>query len=156
FTNGPMMGKRIGPARKVTRGLALWEFAMGTSAGAMCGLAGGLRSGSPYLGGIGGALVGIGLAGLRTFTNGAPCGAASSAPSGTDDRRNFDSESHAWLGRFGHDFSSYRVGLGDPPKGVCEGLGGLILLVRNFRPASAKIGDAACNDDFAQLCKKNG
>ena len=156
FTNGPMMGKRVGRTRKVTRGLAVSEFAIATGTGVICGLAGGLRFGSPYLGGIGGALVGIGLAWLRTFTNWVPCGAVFSAHSGIDDRRNFDSESHAWLGRFEHDFSSYRVGLGDPPKGVCEGLGGLILLVRYFRPASTKIGDAASNDDFAQLCRKNG
>jgi hypothetical protein len=156
FTNGPMMGKRVGRTRKVTRGSAVWEFAIGTGTGVICGLAGGLRSGSPYLVGIGGAMIGIGLAWLRIFTNWVPCGAVFSACSGIDDRRNFDGESHAWLGRFGHDFSSYRVGLGHPPNGVCEGLGGLILLVRNFRPAGTKIGDAAFNDDFAQLSKKNG
>jgi hypothetical protein len=150
------MGKRVGRTRKVTRGSAVWEFAMGTGTGAICGLAGGLRTGAPYLAGIGGAIIGIGLAWLRTFTNWVPCGAVFSAHSGIDDRRTFDGESHAWLGRFGHDFSSYRVGLGDPPKGVCEGLGGLILLVRDFRPAGTKIGDAAFNDDFAQLSAKNG
>ncbi len=156
FTNGPMMGKRLGRTRKVTRGSAAWEFAIWTGMGIICGLASGWRLGSPYLGGVGGAIIGVGLAWLRIFTNWVPCGAVISAYSGIDDQRPFDGERHAWLGRSGHDFSSYRVGLGDPPKGVCEGLGGLILLVRNFRPAGTKIGDVAFNDDFAQLSKKNG
>jgi hypothetical protein len=151
-----MKGKRVGRTRKVTRGSAVWEFAIGMGTGVICGLAGGLRSGSPYLGGIGGAIIGMGLGWLRTFTNWVPCGAVFSAYSGIDDRRNFDGESHAWLERFGHDFSSYRGGLGDPPNGVCEWLGGLILLARNFRPPGTKIGDAAFNDDFAQLSTKNG
>jgi hypothetical protein len=158
FTNGPMMGKRLGPTHKITRGSAAWEFAKWTGAGVIAGLVVGLGWRSPYLWGVGGAAIGIAHAWSRAFTNWVPCGAVRSRDGGIDDRRNFDDqgETHAWFGRFGKDFSSYCIGEGDLPDGVCEGLGGLILLVRSFTPASTKIGHAAFNRDFAQLSKKKG
>jgi hypothetical protein len=156
FTNGPMMGKRLGSKAKITRGSAARGFAGWASAGLVGGVVAG--SGSPYLYGAGGAAVGIAHAWRRTFTNWVPCGAVHGRHAGIDDRRNFDGEgeTHAWFGRFADEFSSYRIGRGDLPEGVREGLGGLILLVRDFTPASARIGDAAFDRDFAQLSRKNG
>jgi hypothetical protein len=156
FTNGPMMGKRFGPTRKLTRGSAAWEFTMWTVAGAIGGLIAASGWGSSYLGGIVGAAVGLAYASRRVFANWVPCGAVYSRDGGIDDRRIFDDETHAWFGRFASDFSSYCIAPGDLPQGVCEGLGGLILLVRDFKTASTKIGDPAFNRDFAQLSKKTG
>jgi hypothetical protein len=156
FTNGPMMGKRFGPRRKLTRGSAAWEFAKWTVAGTIGGLLAASGWGWSYLGGIGGAAVGMAHASRRVFTNWVPCGAVYSHDDGIDDRRTFDDETHAWIGRFARDFSSYCIAPGDLPQGVCEGLGGLILLVQDFKMAGTKIGDPAFNRDFAQLSKKKG
>ena len=158
FTNGPMMGKRLGSTLKITRALAAWAFAKWISAGVIGGLIAGAGSRSPELFGISGAAIGIAHAWGRTFTNWVPCGAVCSRDSRIDDRRNFDDEgeTHAWIGRFASDFSSYRIGIGDLPEGLREGLGGLILLMRDFTPASTERGDAAFNRDFAQLSQKKG
>jgi hypothetical protein len=156
FTNGPMMGKRLGPKCKLTRGVAAREFAMWTVAGAVGGLLASSGLGLSYLAGIGGAALGMAQASRRVFTGWVPCGGVFSRDDGIDDRRIFDGETHAWFGRFATDFASYRIAPGDLPQGVCEGLGGLILLVRDFKAASAEIGDPAFNRDFAQLSKKKG
>lgn len=156
FTNGPMMGKRFGPKRKLTRGVAAREFAKWTVAGAIGGLLASSGLGLSYLAGIGGAALGMAQASRRVFTGWVPCGGVFSRDDGIDDRRIFDGETHAWFGRFATDFDSYRIAPGDLPQGVCEGLGGLILLVRDFKTASAEIGDNAFDRDFAQLSKKKG
>lgn len=156
FTNGPMMGKRFGPTRKLTRRSAAWEFAKWTVAGAIGGLLVASGWGAPYLGGIGGVAIGVALASRRVFTNWIPCGAVYSHDSDIDDRRIFDDETHAWFGQFASDFASYRIAPGNLPPDVREGLGGLILIVRDFEMASTKAGDPAFNRDFAQLSKKSG
>lgn len=156
FTNGPMMGKRFGPTRKLTRRSAAWEFAKWTVAGAIGGLLVASGWGAPYLGGIGGVAIGVALASRRVFTNWLPCGAVYSHDSDIDDRRIFDDETHAWFGQFASDFASYRIAPGNLPPDVREGLGGLILIVRDFEMASTKAGDPAFNRDFAQLSKKSG
>jgi hypothetical protein len=154
FTNGPMMGKRLGPMRKLTRSSVSWAFAKWASAGMIGGLVAGRWLHLRYLCGIGGAAIGIAYAWRRSFTNWIPCGIVYSHDAGIDDRRNFDDEgkTHAWFGRFASDFSSYCIGDGDLPKGVREGLGGLVRLVKNSVPAGKNIDDAAFNCDFAQLC----
>lgn len=155
FTNGPMMGKRVGPA-KLTRGSAAREFAKWTVAGAIGGVLAASGLGLSYLAVIGGAAAGLAHASKRVFTDWVPCGAVFGRAEGIDDRRIFDGETHAWFGRFATCFSSYRIAPGDLPQGVCEGLGGLILLVRDFRMASTRIGDPAFDRDYAHLSKKKG
>lgn len=156
FTNGPMMGKRLSPTRKLTRRSAAWEFAKWMVIGAIGALLVASLWRASFLGGIGGAAIGVALASRRVFTNWIPCGAVYSRASDIDDRRIFDNETHAWFGRFAGDFASYRIAPGNLPPDVREGIGGLILIVRDFEMAATKVGDPAFNRDFAQLSKKNG
>ncbi len=69
---------------------------------------------------------------MVAFTRWIPCGGIHGDK--IDDWRDFDSEGKqwAWLGRFGESFTSYRIGSGDLPKTICEGMGGLVLLVSNY------------------------
>lgn len=158
-TNGPMMGKRLG-TRKVTRGSVPWTFAKWTIVGIIAGwtIAGhGWPTIAGLLAGIGGAAMGVAYSWTRIFMNWSPCGTVYSRDADIDDRRNFDDEgkTHAWMGRFARDFASYQIGPGDLPRGVREGVGGLIMLVRDFIPAYQKLGDAAFKD-FANLSLNTG
>ncbi|MEO8289051.1 MAG: hypothetical protein ABI670_21790 [Chloroflexota bacterium] len=161
FTNGPMMGKRYSPARKVTKRSVVWEFARWASAGAIGGLAAGsvLQSRRAYgIGCIAATGLGVANAWRNTFTNWVPCGTVRSRNSAVHDRQDFDNEgrTHSWFGRFSTDFASYGIGQGDLPAGVLEGLGGLIRLISDFSVASKRPGDVAFNGDFAQLSQKKG
>lgn len=161
FTNGPMMGKRFGPARKVTKRSVAWEFLKRGGLGAAGGLVAGSRIRSSYgrcLAASTGAAIGLATAYERSFKNWVPCGAVYSCQSRINDRRNFDDEgrTHAWFGRFSRHFASYCIGIGDLPAGVLEGVAGLILLVRDYEPTSKRAGEGVFNQDFAQLSQKRG
>jgi hypothetical protein len=157
FTNGPMMGKRLPQGRKVTRWSVPLEFATWAAVGTATGLGvariAGTR-GSWLLGGVAGGA----LAWRRTLTGWAPCGRVRGQANGIDDRRNFDDEGsgHAWFGRFGRDFSSYRIADGDLPSNVEEGVGGLILLVRDFMVVGKRTGDSSHCRDYAERAHKKG
>ncbi|RBP14138.1 hypothetical protein DFR50_110164 [Roseiarcus fermentans] len=153
FTNGPMMGKRVGML-KITRGAVVTVVAGATAIGALAGLA----VGRNWVSGLIGAAVCAGAAWIRVFADWTPCGTVCGRDQGVLDRRNFDDEAdaHAWIGRFGQDFASYRIGRGDLPPDACEGLGGLVLLLADYAPASGRIGDRSYHRDFAQLGRKEG
>jgi len=157
FTNGPMMGRRLPDGAKLTRSRVPVEFALWTAAGVAAGLGlahlPGLRHGW-LLGGAAGAAA----AWKRTFTGWVPCGGIRGQADGIDDRRDFDNEGagHAWLGRFGREFASYRIGAGDLPAGVEEAAGGLILLVLDFKVVATRAGDPGYRRDFAELAAKKG
>jgi hypothetical protein len=157
FTNGPMMGRRPPAGWKVTRSRVPVEFALWTAAGVAVGTGlarlPGLRHG--WL--LGGA-AGTAAAWKRTFTGWVPCGRVRGRAGGIDDRRDFDNEGagHAWLGRSGREFASYRIGDGDLPAGVEEGAGGLILLVHDFTVVGRRAGDPGYRRDFAELAAKKG
>jgi hypothetical protein len=157
FTNGPMMGRRLPRGRKMTRSSVPLEFAIWAAVGTAVGLGvartAGLR-GSWLLGGVAGGAI----AWRRTLTGWVPCGRVRSRADGLDDRRNFDHEGdrHAWFGRFGGDFASYRIDGGDLPAGIEEGAGGLILLVRDFTVVGRQVGDPGYCRDFAEDSHKKG
>jgi hypothetical protein len=148
-----MMGKRLGTL-KITRESALKIFGGAAGIGAVAGLV----IGHQWFYSIVGIVLFVIAAWVLIFTNWVPCGTVCSLSKGILDRRNFDNEAstHAWIGRFGQDFASYRIGLGDLPANACEGIGGLVLLVRNHAPASENIVDRSYNHDFAQLAQKKG
>ena len=154
FTNGPMMGKRLGGRRKLTRRWAASELMRWTSGGAVGGFLLGRESRSRLGAALGGAALGTLHAWRRIFTSWSACGDVLSRRNGIVDRRNFDfeGETHAWFGRFSTEFGSYAVGDGQLPDGVSEGLGGLIRIVRAFEPA----GMTRCDSDFAALSAKKG
>jgi hypothetical protein len=159
FTNGPMMGKRLG-RRKLTRERAAWELARSGAAGAVAGFGAGGASGSR--GRYGTALSGAALAGAamwrRIFTGWIPCGVVLGREAGIADLRDFAHEGagHSWFGRYATGFESYAVGSGHPAEGVVEGLGGVISLVRDFQPPSRTPGPGAYDADFAGLAHKKG
>jgi hypothetical protein len=156
FTNGPMMGRRLPGGWKVTRSRVPVEFALWTAAGiATVGLA---RLPGPRRGWLLGGAAGSVAAWTRTFTGWVPCGSVHGRADGIDDRRDFDNEGagHAWLGRFGRQFASYRIGDGDLPAGVEEGTGGLIRLVHDFTVVGRRAGDPGYRRDFADLAAKKG
>lgn len=158
FSNGLMPGKRFSRRRKVTRSSALLEFALWSGIGAIGGCAAARGLHRRLLAGAAGGMLGFFAAWQRTFTNWLPCGRVQSEANSIDDRRNFDNEgpTHTWFGRFANDFASYRIGDGDLPLGVLEGSGGLISLVRDFKPPSKSPDDPRYAHDFASLFQKKG
>jgi hypothetical protein len=159
FTNGPMMGKRLG-RRKLTRHRAAWELAKWSAAGAGTGfLAGSSSRSRPRYGmAFAGAAVASSAAWWRVFTGWIPCADVLGRQAAIADRRDFELEGagHSWFGRFSIGFDSYAVGSGQPPEGVLEGLGGLISLVRGFRAPSKTPGSGSYDADFAALSTKKG
>jgi hypothetical protein len=157
FTNGPMMGRRLPGGRKVTRSRVPLEFALCAAVGTAAGL-GVARLAGPRQGWLLGGVAGGAVAWRRTLTGWVPCGRVRGRAGGIDDRRNFDDEGsgHAWLGRFGREFASYRIDGGDLPDGVEEGTGGLILLVRDFAVVGGEADDAGDGRDLARLGHKHG
>jgi hypothetical protein len=156
FTNGPMMGKRLPGGRKLTRSRVPVDFALWTVAG---GAAGGRLAGPrSALGRAVGAAAGVVVAWGRTFTGWEPCGRVRGSTAGIEDTRDFDQEGprHAWFGRTGRDFASYRIDDGDLPAGVEEGTGGLILLVKDHRVVDRQPGAPGYRRDFAELATKKG
>ena len=159
FTNGPMMGKRLG-RRKLTRERAAWELAGWGAAGAVTGFLAGSspRSRPRYGTAFAGAAVASSAVWRRLFTGWIPCGDVLGRQAGIADLRDFELEGagHSWFGRFSIGFDSYAVGSGHPPEGVLEGLGGLILLLRGFRPPVRTPGSPGYDADFAILSTKKG
>lgn len=151
-TNGPPPGKFFVTGRQVGRLGAARELASGT----LAGLAGRLRPSSSdvrYRGGPAGGALGVALAWERTFHGWQPCGRITSCSLGIDLQDDFNEEGrwHAWLARFGHCFDDYAIGDGDLPDGALEGSGGLVRLVRDFRPL--RVGDDRA---YTQLHEKRG
>jgi hypothetical protein len=163
FTNGPMMGKRLAGSGQVTRSRVPAEFglwvAVGTGLGAGTGLACLWRwRRGWWFGGTVGLAAGALVAWRRSFTGWVPCGQVHGQADGIDDRRNFDCEGarHAWLGRFGSEFASYRIGDRDLPAGIEEGMGGLIRLLDDYQIVGREAGDPRYRRDFAELAAKKG
>ena len=159
FTNGPMMGKRLG-RQKLTRDRAAWELARWCTAGAVTGFLAGSssRSRRRFRTAFAGATVASSATWLRMFSGWVPCGDVLGRAAGIADRRNFGLEGagHSWFGRFSIGFDSYAVGSGQPPEGVLEGLGGVISLVRDFQAPSSTPGSRSYDADFAALSTKKG
>lgn len=158
FTNGPMMGKRSGLTGKQTRVSAAAELAVWPLLGAAGGLLVCRASQRHHLTALLGTIGGAALGTTRVFTGWIPCGIVSGRHDMVDDRRDFDREGqrHAWIGRFADDFNSYRIGQGDLPLSVREGLGGLILLLQDFSLPSTRPGDPSFSPDFLELAHKRG
>jgi len=121
FSNGPYVG-RIGRAAVAARMGGC--VAAGAAAGAALPRRRALGAG---LGAVAGAAAGWWAA----LTGWEPCGFVRSETAGVDDRRDWHGEgrTHGWIGRGGEGFESYRVGLGNPPDGLREAMGGMIPLI---------------------------
>lgn len=159
FTNGPMMGKWLG-RRKLTRERAAWQLARSGAAGAVAGFAAGSspRSRRPYGTALAGAAVAGSATWRRIFTGWIPCGVVLGRQAGIADLRDFEHEGtgHSWFGRSSTGFDSYAVGSGHPAGDIVEGLGGVISLVRDFRPPSRTPGSHGYDAAFAALANKRG
>jgi hypothetical protein len=143
-TNGPYMG-RFSPS---TVGVIIGAAATGGA------VAGRRILREPVLGGVAGATVG----GLAALSGWAPCGRVTGARRRIEATQVYRAEgpTHAWLGRFGYDFSSYSVGMGDVPAGLLEGMGGLAPLVVDGRPCARNPTDERYHEDFARMTTKGG
>jgi hypothetical protein len=148
FSNGPMMGKRLGSRWKMGRRTAMAEVGAWTVLGGLAGLA--ASRGRLVAGLVGGGIGGV-VAWKRAFTNWLACGTVRSRLGAFEDGRNFDDEGrrHAWLGRRGRAFEAYAIGDGDLPADAVEGAGGLIRVLRDGRIARE-------DPDFVELRHKRG
>jgi hypothetical protein len=148
FSNGPMMGKRLGSRWKMGRRTAMAEVGVWTLVGGLAGLAAGRGR---FVAGLVGGVIGGVVAWRRAFTNWLACGTVRSRLGAFEDGRNFDDEGrrHAWFGRRGSTFEAYAIGDGDLPADVVEGAGGLIRVLREGRPARE-------DPDFVELSHKRG
>ncbi len=159
FTNGPMMGKRLG-SRKLTREGAACELVGSSATGALAGFVAG-NSSRPqrrYLTAAAGAAIAGSAMWRRIFTGWVPCGVVLGQQAGIADTQDFEREGvgHSWFGRFSTEFDSYAVGSGHPAEGVVEGIGGVISLVRGFDPPSKTPGSRGYDAMFTALAKKRG
>jgi hypothetical protein len=135
FTNGPFVGKRLASGLKVTRGRAARAVAIPSGV-----VASWVYAASPRWRGLGAVAAGGAVAAAtatRVFNHWIPCGYVVGERHGIYDFRDFDCEgrAHMWFGRLDFDFDSYHIGQGYPPRGVVEGVGGLLPLVRDYRLA---------------------
>lgn len=135
FTNGPYVG-RLSRAEVATR------IGGCVAAGAIGG------RGRRALG----ALAGLALGWRLALTGWEPCGLVHSEENGIDDRRDWRGEgaTHGWIGRSGEGFGSYAVGLGNPPDGLREGMGGLIPLIVDGEVLGADPADPNHHPDYAR------
>lgn len=135
FTNGPMTGKRFASGDKVTRSRALLAVGSHAATAAACtrALVRNSRLAFPAAAGV----LAAAWAAQDVLDGWAPCGHVVGAKHQVRDLRDFDGEgrAHAWFGRVGVDYESYRVASGHPPARLVEGCGGLLLLVRDFAVA---------------------
>lgn len=99
-----------------------------------------------------GALAGLGLGWWAALTGWEPCGLVRSKTTGVDDRRDWRGEgaTHGWIGRRGKGFDSYAVGLGNPPEGMREAMGGLIPLIVDGEVLGADPADPNYHPDYAR------
>ena len=158
FTNGPMMGKRFSSGRKITKMMTPLAFASWTALGGVMGVALTRSRWAQAMLGALGAAAGVMVAWQRIFVGWTPCGYVISETNGIDDRTNFDDEgdSHAWIGRFGTAFGSYQIDRGNLPTDVVEGMGGMILIAKDFAPVSCDPDAPSYDYDFAHLHQKRG
>jgi hypothetical protein len=159
FTNGPYVG-RIGRAAVAARLSAC--VAAGAIAGASRSVVplsciAGQRNhatcrGRSAAGAALGALVGLGLGWRAALSGWQPCGLVRSEAAGIDDRRDWRGEgaTHGWIGRSGENFESYAVGLGNPPEGLREAMGGLIPLIVDGEVLGADPADPNHHPDYAR------
>jgi len=135
FTNGPYVG-RLGKAGVMAR----------IGACVVAGAIGG--RGRRALG----ALAGLGFGWWVALTGWEPCGLVRSEANGIDDRRDWGGEgaTHGWIGRGGESFDSYAVGLGNPPTGMREAMGGLIPLIVDGEVLGADPADPNHHPDYAR------
>jgi hypothetical protein len=158
FTNGPLMGKRLWGSQKVTRHSVPRLFAGSIGVGLLGGFSAAFGSRAQYFAGAGGAALGAAYAWRQAFTDWVPCGSVRSQRDSVDDRRDFDREGHrhAWMGRSSSEFSSHRIGYGDLPEDISDGVGGLIMLVQNYKARTKYVGDPTYDADFALLHRNTG
>jgi hypothetical protein len=151
FTNGPYVG-RIGRAAVAARlGACVAAGAMG---GALFPTTGSeRRPARPKVGGGAlGALAGLGIGWWLALSGWEPCGVVHSEENGINDRRDWRGEgaTHGWIGRSGENFSSYAIGLGNPPSGMREAMGGLIPLIVGGEVLGADFADPNHHPDYAR------
>ena len=158
FTNGPLMGKRVGIGTKVTRRSSIAGVVAAAALAAGGAYALGRVADRTLAWSVAGGLLAGATTARRVLTDWVPCGDVVGVRHGARDYRDFDGEggSHSWFGRFGSDFGSYRVGSGQPPRDLLEGMGGLISIVRDHRVPAASPGARGFDADFAALGHKRG
>ena len=142
FSNGPYVG-RIGRAAVAAR--------MGGCVAA--GAAGGAALARRRAVGVGfGAVAGVAAGWWVALTGWEPCGFVHSEQAGVDDRRDWRGEgrTHGWIGRGGEGFESYGVGLGNPPDGLREAMGGLIPLIVDGTVLGAEPTAPSYHPDYAR------
>jgi hypothetical protein len=147
FTNGPYVGRLSRTAVAARLGACVAAGALG---GALLQTTGSEKR--QALGWVLGALTGLGLGWWIALTDWEPCGLAHSETNGIDDRRDWRGEgaTHGWIGRSGKGFDSYTVGLGNPPKGLWEAMGGLIPLIVDGEVLGADPADPNYHPDYAR------
>lgn len=164
FSNGPMVGLRLPVGGKITRTKAAGAAVSSTLGFAALGRQAqrvvaarrriDRRSGKAAV--TAGAGLGAVVAYLNLFTGWVACGSVVSASNRLNERNSFDDEGrrHAWLGRRGVDFDSYRIDAGDAPADLVEGLGGLMLLVWDYEVIDTDPGERS--HDLRELGHKRG
>jgi hypothetical protein len=142
FTNGPYVG-RLGRAAVAMR--------LGACVAAGV-LGGGVLGQRRAVGVVLGGLAGLGLGWSLALTGWEPCGLVRSETAGIDDRRDWRGEgaTHGWIGRDGEGFDSYAVGLGNPPAGLREAMGGLIPLIVGGEVLDADPVEPKYHPDYAR------
>jgi len=150
FTNGPYVG-RLGRAAVAMR---LGACVAAGASGALF-LTRGSERRQALSWGLG-ALAGLGLGWWLALTGWEPCGLVHSETAGIDDRRDWRGEgaTHGWIGRGGEGFDSYAVGLGNPPAGLREAMGGLIPLIVDGEALGADPADPNYHPDYARSLTK--
>ncbi len=154
FTNGPYVG-RLGRAEVATRiGGCVAAGAIGGAGWALLQTVGTQkRQARRRVGGAAlGAITGFGFGWWTALTGWEPCGLVHSETNGIDDRRDWRGEgaTHGWIGRSGANFESYAVGLGNPPEGLREAMGGLIPLIVDGEVLGADPADPNHHPDYAR------
>jgi len=161
FTNGPYVGRsgKAAVAARLGACVAAGAIGGGATGRSVVPLSciGGQRNhgtgrGRSAAGAVLGALAGLGLGWWLTLTGWEPCGLVRSEANGIDDRRDWRGEgaTHGWIGRSGESFGSYAVGLGNPPAGMREAMGGLIPLIVDGEALGADPADPNHHPDYAR------
>lgn len=154
FTNGPYVG-RIGRAAVAARlGACVAAGAIGGAGWALLQTIGTQKRQArrQVVGAALGAIAGFGFGWWAALTGWEPCGAVHSETNGINDRRDWRGEgaTHGWIGRSGEGFDSYAVGLGNPPEGLREAMGGLIPLIAGGEVLGADSDDPNHHPDYAR------
>ncbi len=155
FTNGPYVGRlsRTAVAARLGGCVAVGAIAGASRSVVPLSCIAGQRNHATGRGQWAlGALAGLGLGWWLTLTGWEPCGLVHSEENGIDDRRDWRGEgaTHGWIGRGGERFDSYAVGLGNPPEGLREAMGGLIPLIVGGEVLGADPADPNYHPDYAR------